>query len=173
MTESEFEHICRSEYHLSMVANRDGNYDRSCFGFYPHEDSCDNLIPVIERTPSHILGLLNPEPNPNALWRQNLGGNPYAPPLGFESAVLYSPNTPPLLLGDSDSIDPALVRQYIGYALDRIKRNTCEICGNLGAYPTPADPYHRVCHRCRESLHRNYTGWNTSNPQADIHGGIG
>lgn len=56
MTESEFEHICRSEYHLSMVANRDGNYDRSCFGFYPHENSCTDLIPVIERTPSHILG---------------------------------------------------------------------------------------------------------------------
>lgn len=65
MTEPEFEHICRSEYHLSMVANRDGNYDRSCFGFYPHENSYDNLIPVIERTPNHILGLLNPEPNPN------------------------------------------------------------------------------------------------------------
>lgn len=140
MTESEFEHSCRSEYHLSMLANRDGNYDRSCFGFYPHENSCDNLIPVIERTPNHILGLLNPEPNPDALWRQNPSGNPYEPPLGFESAVLYSPNTPPLL---------------------------------LGAYPTPADPYHRICHRCRESLHRNYTGWNTSNTQADNHSGIG
>lgn len=170
MTEPEFEHICLSEYRLS---SSDGNPDRSLFGVCTH----GNFIPVIERTPTHILGLLNSEPthepNHEPLWRHNLGGNPYEPPLGFESAILYSPNTPPLLLGDSDSIDPALVRQYIEYALDRIKRHTCEVCGNLGAYPTPADPYHRFCHQCRETLHRNYTGWHTSNPQADNHGGNG
>ena len=169
MTEPEFEHICLSEYHLS---SRDGNPDRSLFGVCP-QGNPDNFIPVIERTHTHILGLLNPEPRPNPLWRQNLGGNPFAPPLGFESAVLSSPNTPPLLLGDSDSIDPALVRKYLEYALDRIKRNTCEACGNIGAYPTPVDPYHRFCHHCREALHINHTGWHTSNPQADIHGGIG
>ena len=158
MTESEFEHICRSKFHLSMIANRDGNTYCIRFGLYPFEDNYDILIPVIERTPTYILGLLGSELNTEPLWKRDV--------------PLFSKVVPPIVLGDSDSIDPALVRKYLEFALDRIKQNTCEVCGNLGAYPTPVDPYHRICHRCREALHINHTGWHTSNPHADIHGGI-
>lgn len=49
----------------------------------------------------------------------------------------------------------------------------CEVCGKPGAYATPVDPNHKICCDCRELLHCNHTGWVTSDPEADKHGGKG
>lgn len=110
MTESEFEHICRSKFHLSMIANRDGNYDCTRFGLYPLEDNYDILIPIVERTPTHILGLLGSTLNTEPLWKRDV--------------PLFSEAVPPIVLGDSDSVDIDTLSNYIASAVDAILKST-------------------------------------------------
>lgn len=50
---------------------------------------------------------------------------------------------------------------------------TCQVCGKPGAYTTPVDQKRHICFKCREKLQCNQTGWKTSNPEADNHGGKG
>ena len=109
MTESEFEHICRSKFHLSMIANRDGNTDCSRFGLYPLEDNYDILIPIVERTPTHILGLLGSKLNTEPLWKRDV--------------PLFSEAVPPVVLGDPDSVDIDTLSNYIASAVDAILKS--------------------------------------------------
>ena len=108
MNETEFETLCRSKHHLSMIANRDGNYEGCRFGFYPNENDFDNLVTVIERTPKYILGLLGNELNDKPLWERD--------------APLFSKTTPPLIIADTDSATPEEISRYIEYAVNRIKK---------------------------------------------------
>lgn len=110
MTESEFEHICCSKFHLSMIANRDGNYDCSRFGLYPFEGNYDTLIPIVERTPTHILGLLDSELNTEPLWKRDV--------------PLLSKAIPPLVIGYTDSVDIDTLSKYIASAVDAILKST-------------------------------------------------
>lgn len=159
MNETEFETLCRSKHHLSMIANRDGNMDCTRFGFYPNENDFDNLVPVIERTQKYILGLLGNELNDKPLWERDV--------------PLFSKTTPPLIIADTESATPEEISRYIEYAVNRIKNEICQVCGKPGAYTTLVDPKRHICFKCREKLHCNHTGWKTSNPEADNHGGKG
>ena len=159
MTETEFETLCESKHHLSMIANRDGNYEVCRYGFYPNENDFDNLIPVIERTPKYILGLLGNELNDKPLWERDV--------------PLFSKTTPPLIIADTDSATTEEISRYIEYAVNRIKNEICQVCGKPGAYTTLVDQKRHICFKCREKLGCNQTGWKTSNPEADNHGGKG
>ena len=57
--------------------------------------------------------------------------------------------------------------------MNETESKTCDVCGKPGAYTTPVDQKRHICFKCREKLHCNHTGWKTSNPEADNHGGKG
>jgi hypothetical protein len=108
MTEKEFDDICCSQYHLAMIANRDGKYDHDRYGFYPIEGNYDIIIPVIERTPDYILGILGCELNMEPLWKKDV--------------PMWAKVLPPLILGDTKSIDPETICLYIENSVASIKK---------------------------------------------------
>lgn len=93
-----------------MIANRDENTDCTRFGLYPFEDNYDILIPIVERTPTHILGLLGSELNTEPLWKRDV--------------PLFSKVVPPIVIGDTDSVDLDTLSNYISSAVDAILKST-------------------------------------------------